>query len=318
MPNKKLGFLGAINTYLRRNRIGEILVSRGKLTPQQLKTALEIQKSRNEPLGRILTRDGFISSFDLRFALMAQTSLRLAAAIFAIAGGASMFSPRDAFAGGLREIPNSITLAFSNVSAGTMSGAIVRGGSLFGTGERSSADLSSFTKWSAMFDRFADEVNSGQSNEVVQKWRSHLASLKGLPLDEMADGVNDMMNDVRYIGDNKNWGRSDYWETPVEFLSYGGDCEDFAIAKYVSLRMLGVPDNLMRVAIVRDVQKGLPHAILIVYTDEGPMVLDNQIKRMTPAADIGHYKPIYSINRTAWWLHSDRNSNVTQVASAAR
>ncbi len=96
------------------------------------------------------------------------------------------------------------------------------------------------------------------------------------------------MNKVRYIGDQKNWGKSDYWATPIEFLTYGGDCEDFAIAKYVSLRALGVPDRAMRIAIVKDTQKGIAHAILIVYTEDGPMVLDNQIKRMTNANAIGH------------------------------
>jgi predicted transglutaminase-like cysteine proteinase len=75
----------------------------------------------------------------------------------------------------------------------------------------------------------------------------------------------------------------------------------------------------MRIAIVKDLQKGVPHAILIVYTENGPMVLDNQIKKMTEADDIEHYKPIFSINRTAWWLHNDnRNSNPTQIASASR
>jgi hypothetical protein len=32
-------------------------------------------------------------------------------------------------------------------------------------------------------------------------------------------------------------------------------------------------------------------------------VLDNQISRVVPAEIINHYKPIYSINEQAWWLH---------------
>jgi len=170
-----------------------------------------------------------------------------------------------------------------------------------------------------MFDRFSKDVNSGASDAIVQKWKKDLTPMKGLPLIQMANEVNNLMNKIRYIGDNKNWGKSDYWGTPSEFLTYGGDCEDFAIAKYISLRALGVPDQAMRIAIVKDLQKGIPHAILIVYTENVPMVLDNQIKKMTEANDIGHYKPIFSINRTAWWLHNDnRNSNPTQIASASR
>lgn len=313
------GILSSINSYLKRNRVGEILVARGKLSPIQLKEALGLQKSQSLPLGHVLLSTGLISHRELRFALATQSTLRTVLTIITIFGGLTTMSSKS-FAGNLKDIPRSISVAFSNVSAGsTTSGAIIRGTPLFGTGERASTDMASFTKWSAMFDRFSNEVNNGSSNDAIQKWRANLSSLNGLPLSEMANGVNNMMNKVRYIGDQKNWGKSDYWETPVEFMTYGGDCEDFAIAKYVSLRALGVPDRAMRVAIVKDTQKNIAHAILIVYTENGPMVLDNQIKSMTEASSIHHYKPIYSINRTAWWLHTDgNNSNPTQVASASR
>lgn len=312
------GILSSINSYLKRNRVGEILVARGKLSPSQLKEALGLQKEQKTPLGHILLNHGLISRRELRFALATQSTFRTVLTVVTLFSGLTTISTKS-FAGALKDIPQSISVAFSNMSAGSMSGAIVRGTPLFGTGERASTDMTSFTKWSAMFDRFSNEVNSGTSNDVVQKWRANLSSLNGLPLSQMANGVNNMMNKVRYIGDQKNWGKSDYWETPIEFLTYGGDCEDFAIAKYVSLRALGVPDRAMRVAIVKDTQKNIAHAILIVYTEDGPMVLDNQIKQMTEASEIHHYKPIYSINRTAWWLHTDGNaSNPTQVASASR
>jgi hypothetical protein len=33
------------------------------------------------------------------------------------------------------------------------------------------------------------------------------------------------------------------------------------------------------------------------------MLLDNQISDVVPASVVHHYKPIYSINEKAWWLH---------------
>ena len=105
--------------------------------------------------------------------------------------------------------------------------------------------------------------------------------------------------------DNRNWGKSDYWETPVEFMTRGGDCEDFAIAKYISLRELGVSEDRMRLAIVQDTQKNIPHAVLALYTDDGGVViLDQQIKTVFDAGHQGRYRPIFSINRSAWWLYS--------------
>ncbi len=82
--------------------------------------------------------------------------------------------------------------------------------------------------------------------------------------------------------------------------------------------MLGVPESRLRIAIVQDMKKNIPHAILVVYTDKGPMILDNQIKSAVNAERISHYKPIFTINQDAWWLHTAPKGDVTVVASAAR
>jgi predicted transglutaminase-like cysteine proteinase len=68
--------------------------------------------------------------------------------------------------------------------------------------------------------------------------------------------------------------------------------------------MLGVPEERLRVAIVHDNLKNIAHAILIVYTDGGAIILDNQEKSVLDGQRAGRYRPIYSINRTAWWLHT--------------
>lgn len=310
------GFLGTLNAYLKRSRIGEVLVGRGKLSPAQLTYALARQKETATPLGHILLADGLISKRDLHFALATQSTLRMLAATIAIMSAMSGLQGRTAHASSLRDIPAAFTLA----AAGSMANGISQSANLFGTGERASTDLSSFTKWSDMFARFQKEASNPNATGVVGEWHKNLEPLRGQSLTAMADGVNRIMNRVEYIGDNRNWGKSDYWETPIEFLTRGGDCEDFAIAKYTSLRALGVSDSSMRIAIVKDMQKRIAHAILIVYTENGPMVLDNQIKTMTKARDISHYKPIFSINRTAWWIHTDRpnSASPTQIASAAR
>lgn len=134
----------------------------------------------------------------------------------------------------------------------------------------------------------------------------------------MAESVNAMMNRKKYIVDNKNWGKSDYWATPIEFMARGGDCEDFAIAKYVALRALGVPEEDLRVAIVHDMKKNIPHAILVVYSEKGALILDNQLPDARPAEQIHHYRPIFSINRQGWWLHTAPKGNENTVVASAR
>ena len=299
------GVLGRIKSHLERNRLGELLVVRGVLSPSQLKTALAQQSQERKPLGQILLHAGLIKRRDIVAAIATQWAMRSMATIVTVMIAASAFAP-SASAGTARSIPAAFAAA---AALGPMTSYPV----LFGSDEKKSADLSAFTKWNTMFSRFDSEMNQAENAPVVKKWKENLDTMRGLPLETMVNRVNDMANAVHYIPDSKLWGKSDYWETPIEFFARGGDCEDFAIAKYASLRALGVPDNRMRVAIVKDMQKNVPHAILIVYTNNGPVVLDNQIKSVEADTSIDHYKPIFSINRTAWWLHS--GGGAQQVAS---
>ncbi|MDM8349520.1 transglutaminase-like cysteine peptidase [Pseudomonas sp. sp1636] len=48
------------------------------------------------------------------------------------------------------------------------------------------------------------------------------------------------------------WGERDYWATPIEALVKGAaDCEDYSLAKYFSLRQLGVPTGKLRLTYVK-------------------------------------------------------------------
>ena len=82
--------------------------------------------------------------------------------------------------------------------------------------------------------------------------------------------------------DPVNWGQKDYWATPLEFMAKFGDCEDYAIAKFMSLRRLGWKTSKCVVA-VKDLNLKVGHAILVVYLDDKVYVLDNQIKQVIEA-----------------------------------
>jgi predicted transglutaminase-like cysteine proteinase len=111
------------------------------------------------------------------------------------------------------------------------------------------------------------------------------------------------MNRTRYVVDPRNYGVPDYWATPQQFLRRDGDCEDYAITKYLSLRALGVPSSEMRILVVQDLNLRLAHAILIVYHNGRALILGNQIKSVVDTSVVRHYKPIYPINENFWWLH---------------
>ena len=185
------------------------------------------------------------------------------------------------------------------------------GGGIFGYNEVRSDDLGPFVKWTGMLDRFLQEDDEAGGDCTStrynachhQEWQSLIADLRGLDLADQLDRVNSFMNERRYIVDPINWGVRDYWATPGQFFRKQGDCEDYAIAKYLTLRQLGVPEAQMRIVVLQDLNLGIPHAVLAVVTPEGTMILDNQISQVVDARVIRHYQPIYSINESAWWLH---------------
>jgi predicted transglutaminase-like cysteine proteinase len=101
----------------------------------------------------------------------------------------------------------------------------------------------------------------------------------------------------------KNWGQEDYWATPFQFLKKNGDCEDYAISKYMALKALGVKVEDMRIVALQDLNLNLGHAVLVVYVGDEPQLLDNQISSVVAANSIRHYQPVFSINEEGWWLH---------------
>jgi len=118
------------------------------------------------------------------------------------------------------------------------------------------------------------------------------------------NAVNRNINKHKYVTDLANWGVEDYWETPKEFSLKDGDCEDFAIAKFKSLLYLGFSNEDMRIVVLQDLNLNIAHAVLAVYVNGEPYILDNQAEQVIPADEIKHYMPIYSINETTWWRHS--------------
>jgi len=310
----KKGIFRTIKAYLDRSRLGEILVVKGRITTKDLRKALGRQKETGLPLGQIFIKDNMISRRELAFVLCRQNTLRVFAGFALFTFSFVNVSGKKARAENIRDIPAVIKIASPDIGSHFYK-AVTSHPSLFGSEEKESHNLKAFTKWTSMFDRFERSIRSPQSDRLMREWKENLSGFQNLSMRDMAEEINDLMNSKKYISDKNNYGKSDYWATPVEFYNRGGDCEDYAIAKYVALRALGVPDERLRVAIIQDTIKNIPHAVLVVYTDQGAYILDNQVKEMKNARNVTRYRPIFSINRHAWWLHTASKTK-TILASA--
>ena len=129
-------------------------------------------------------------------------------------------------------------------------------------------------------------------------WALFLLKLEDVNEMEQLTKVNAYVNAVRFREDRENWGRSDYWAGPGEFFVRGGDCEDYAIAKYISLRRLGYPAERLRVVVLRDQRRRQSHAVLAVDHDGKTLVLDNLDSEIRDWKDKRHYQAVYAVGET--------------------
>jgi len=193
---------------------------------------------------------------------------------------------------------------------------------LFGTHETYSSTIGRFYKWTGMLQRWSAERREARQPCTLgqitgcepREWRRLVDLLTPLALRAKIDAVNSLVNRYPYIPSATNWSEPNHWETPFEFLSRSGQCQDYAIAKFMLLRAAGVPNELLRVVVLRDRRLGLDHAVTVAYVDGEALMLDNQTPAVMPVTSIHYYQPYYSINETGWWLH---DPNPLQISSAS-
>lgn len=169
---------------------------------------------------------------------------------------------------------------------------------------------------------YADKYGSSAA-ERLQDWHNLLQSteLKASSDQEKLERVNDFFNQMQFISDLDHWGEMDYWATPVEFLvTEGGDCEDFAIAKYLTLRHLGVPTDKLRITYVKALTINQAHMVLTYYTspDAEPSILDNLKPDILPASQRDDLIPVYSFNGDNLWLSKELRGRGQLVGSSER
>ena len=207
-----------------------------------------------------------------------------------------------------------LTLASAAVSpsaAGT-SAAASAFPSLFDTVEYRGGSMEALPQWQRVLGEIAqetplyrhcDDVDSPCAPRALLAWQSMLKSQRGGEPMAQLQAVNRFVNRWRARSDQDAYDQADHWASPLTFLRQSGDCEDFAIMKYVSLRELGFEAEALRVVVVRDVLRDMAHAVLAVHVEDRVLILDNLFQAVLPQAMVSQYLPYYSVNETARFAH---------------
>jgi predicted transglutaminase-like cysteine proteinase len=102
---------------------------------------------------------------------------------------------------------------------------------------------------------------------------------------------------IKPMSDWAQHGIDDVWSAPLATFATGaGDCEDYAIAKYLALRESGTVADDLRLVIVRDIRRGVLHAVVAVRFDGEWLILDNRHLALVSAAEVRHYSPLFVLD----------------------
>lgn len=152
-------------------------------------------------------------------------------------------------------------------------------------------------------------------------WKNLVAYAKQAEDTEKFRMVNGYFNQWRPKNDADTWNTPEYWASPREFIAQrGGDCEDYAIAKYFALRFLGIPADRLRIVVIRSLdERGAAcqnlHAVLAARSGATWFILDNNARpknNIFPHTQYkGRFVPIYSVNEDGAWMHTEASGFAT-------
>ena len=170
--------------------------------------------------------------------------------------------------------------------------------------------------------RKAEDGYGVDAADRLRRWEALIKDGDGATDLEKLRQVNSFFNEmIRFVDDIDLYGVKDYWATPLEMLvRQAGDCEDFAIAKFFTLKALGVAEEKLNIAYVKSLQYNMMHMVLTYYGHPGtePLVLDNLIDEIHPASRRPDLMPIFSFNGTGLWLAKERGQGKYTGSSSRR
>ncbi|MDR1425320.1 MAG: transglutaminase-like cysteine peptidase [Azoarcus sp.] len=157
------------------------------------------------------------------------------------------------------------------------------------------------------------------AKKTIQDWREMIADSRTVPDRVKLERANSFVNrHVLYADDIVLWHQTDYWATPLEtFGKQAGDCEDYAIAKYITLRLMDIPVQKLRLFYVRARLSGAEgnrtqaHMVLSYFKSPAadPLVLDILHQEILPARSRPDLFPIFSFNHEGLWMEGEKTSS---------
>ena len=152
---------------------------------------------------------------------------------------------------------------------------------------------------------------------VQAQWASLLRLLPTLPVSQKLQYINGFFNNRPSIKDIDNYGQDEYWASPEEFLRKGGDCEDFALSKYLALRhTLKWPEDDVWMLAGHSGDKNRWHMVVVVRESKRLIIMDNLSQPahlLVPEKTfMQHFLPLFAINHKGSWVFARAENGQNQ------
>lgn len=146
---------------------------------------------------------------------------------------------------------------------------------------------------------------------VLQQWRNLAAMMPKLAPQQKLQYINGFYNNWPSAKDSVNYGEEEYWATPLEFLDKGGDCEDYAVVKYLALRYFSWPAEDLWILLVENKKDGEKHAVLAARDRDRIFILDNLSRPayllIPEMAYMKTFTPLFAVNETGLWMFAGQH-----------
>jgi len=156
---------------------------------------------------------------------------------------------------------------------------------------------------------YAQKEYGGEAKKRVVELVELLNIVDKLNEEQQLEKINNFFNNIEFSSDLKVWKQRDYWATRQEFLNIAeGDCEDYVIAKYFSLRQLGISEEKIFLTYVKAIKYKQSHMVLTYFKTKAstPLVLDNIIKTIEPSTKRKDLRPLFSFNGEKIYMAKQR------------
>ena len=142
----------------------------------------------------------------------------------------------------------------------------------------------------------------------IGDWLDMIDHLRGFGIKGQIAGINNYLNKSPHIKDIAEYGKKKSWARPIDYFSCEDRSVDYALTKYVSLRLLGFHASRLRLVWLVD-SDGDHHAVTAVLLSGQTFILDSRSNTISTDAEFDGMSPYLSLNGARFYIHWNPNSS---------